>query len=287
MSVANILRGVNVVKARSLTYLSTAALTLFILLGVSIQARATVPVPSGFQIFSQGKGVKVYKKTYSSGAPDYVTVVDLRYSTIQSFTGWATSDGKVERRSLSTHWNNAVAQNTYSRKAMVALNGTFFDTNASPNTGIAFGLKANWWIMSYGYAIGTEYPGLIRTLAYDSSFGSSSIQAYDHNMFNAGIPDVVGGLDPSADKSKSSFIGRTFVGVRDDDGNGHSETVIFFSSASASQSWAVSVLNGFGAGSKMMLDGGGSTGLIINGTQYIKPYDNRTLPQVFIVSAGK
>ena len=248
-------------------------------------ARATVPVAPGFQLLTQGRGVKVYRKTYSTGSPDYVTVVDLRYATLQSFTGWPAAYSTVERRSLATHWGNAVAQNTSTRKAMVALNGTFFDTNATPYTGIAFGLKANWWNMSTGYAVGKEYPGLIRTFAYNSSFGSSSIQPYDSNMFNAGIPDIVGGLDPSADKSKGSFIGRTFVGVRDDDGNGHSETVVFFSSAMASQAWAVNVLSGFGTGSKMMLDGGGSTGLIVNGTQYIKP--TRTLPQVFIVSAGK
>jgi hypothetical protein len=139
--------------------------------------------------------------------------------------------------------------------------------------------------MSYGYGVGKEYLGLIRTLAYDSSFGSSSIQPYNRSTFDAGIPDVVGGLDPTADKSKNSNIGRTFVGVRDDNGDGHSETVVFFSSAYATQSWAVNILNGFGTGSKMMLDGGGSTGLIIGGTQYIKPV--RTLPQVFIISAGK
>jgi hypothetical protein len=258
---------------------------LVVVLACSVGARATVPVPSDFQLLTQGRGVKVYRKTYPSGAPDYVTVVDLRYATIQSYTGWARPDGTVERRSLATHWSNAVAQSNSSRQAMVALNGTFFATDATPYTGIAFGLKANWWNMSTGYAVGKEFPGLIRTFTYDSSFGSSSIQAYDRNIFNAGIPDIVGGLDPTADKDKNNFIGRTFVGVRDDNGDGHSETVVFFSSATASQAWAVNVLSGFGTGSKMMLDGGGSTGLIVGGTQYIKPI--RTLPQVFIVSAGK
>jgi hypothetical protein len=268
---------------------SILAILVFTGLVNTAKVQATVPVPYGFQLISQGRGVKVYKKTYSSGSPDYATVVDLRYATISSFTGWVYNDpnGVVERRSLMTHWNNAVAQNTYSRTAKVAINGTFFDTNASPNSGIAFGLKAGWWRMSYGYAIGKEFPGLIRTLAFDSSFGSSSIQPYSRATFDSGIPDVVGGLDPTADKSKNSFIGRTFVGVRDDNGDGHSETVVFFSSAQASQSWAVNILNGFGTGSKMMLDGGGSTGLVIDGSQKIQPYKDRTLPQVFIIWAGK
>jgi hypothetical protein len=89
----------------------------------------------------------------------------------------------------------------------------------------------------------------------------------------------------TADKKKSEWIPRTFVGVRDDDGNGHSETVIFYSTKGAPQSRAVSVLSGFGAGSKMMLDGGGSTGLIVGGSEYIPT--SRSLPQVFIIFSGK
>jgi hypothetical protein len=258
---------------------------LFICLVNTGNVQATVPIPSGFQLISSGPGVRVFKKTYTGGAPDYVTVVDLRYATIQSYTGWANSDGTVERRSLTTHWNNAVAQNTSSRKAKVAVNGTFFDTDRLGYTGIAFGLKANWWIMSRGYAVGNEYPGLIRTLTYDSSFGSSSIQPYDANIFDAGIPDVVGGLDPTADKNRYGYIPRTFVGVRDDNGDGHCETVAFFSSTYATQAGAASVLTGFGTVARMMLDGGGSTGLIVDGTPTIPT--SRTLPQVFIISTGK
>lgn len=288
MSVANSQPGVVVVKAKVLAYLGKVALMVLICIASIGRAQATVPVPSGFQLVSSGTGVRVYKKTYSVGAPDYVTIVDLRYATIQSYTGWAYPDGSVERRTLRTHWNNAVAQNTASRKAKVAISGTFFNPAASPNTGIAFGLKANWWIMSTGYGL-NEYPGKILTLAYDSSFGSSSIQPHSVNTFNAGIPDVVGGLDNSADKDgkRNWNIERTYVGVRDDNGDGHSETVIFFSSKYATQDWAVQILGGFGAGSKMMLDGGGSAGLIVDGNDNDYIYTARPLPQVFMISTGK
>jgi len=279
-------QSVKVVKVKAIVHLSVVAFMLFTCLANAGKVQATVPVPSGFQVVSSGTGVTVYRKTYSSGAPDYVTVVDLRYATIQSYTGWAYSDGSVERRSLRTHWDNAVAQNTSSRRAKVAINGTFFATNAYPNAGIAFGLKANWWIMSTGYGL-QEYPGKVLTLAYDSSFGSSSIQPHSVNTFNSGIPDVVGGLDNSVDKDgrRNSYIPRTYVGVRDDNNDTHSETIIFFSSAYATQDWAVQILGGFGAGTKMMLDGGGSTGLIVDGNDYI--YTGRTLPQVFMISTGK
>jgi hypothetical protein len=275
-------KSVTVVKAKGFVSLSMVILLVLMSLAAPGKVQATVPVPSGFQLIFSDTGVKVYRKNYTGGQPDYVTVVDLRYGTIRNFTGWVYGES-IERRSLATHWNNAVAQNSSSRRAKVAVNGTFFSEGNDP-TPIAFGLKADWWRMSYGYGL-NEYPGLIRTLAFDSSFGSSSIQPYSTATFDGGIPDVVGGLDPSANKSAGSYIGRTFVGVRDDNGDGHSETVIFFSSSYATQAGAVSVLNGFGAGSKMMLDGGGSTGLIVDGTSYINPA--RTIPHAIIICAGR
>ena len=277
------INSLEVVKRKALSFLLILPVLLVNNLLGSPQVKAAVPVPSGFQLILSGTGVKVYRKNYVGGQPDFVTVVDLRYATIRNFTG-SVSGQNIERRTLSRFWNDAVAQNTGSRTARVAINGTFFSTNDSPFTPIAFGLKADWWRISYGYGI-NEYPGLVRTFAFDSFYGSSSIQPYSTATFDAGIPDVVGGLDPTANKSASSYIGRTFVGVRDDDNNGHSETVVFFSSNYATQAGAVSVLSGFGTGSKMMLDGGGSTGLIVGGTSYISP--TRSIPHAIIVCAGK
>jgi hypothetical protein len=281
-------------EAKMFTIRHITRLFVAILTGVAIylasagSTQAAVPIPSGFTLDKSFTGIRVYKKWNPYSAYDYVTIVDLRRATMTSFTGWVygnqPENGTVERRTLRTHWNNAVAQNTYSRTARVAINGTFFDPNNNPS-GISFGLKAGWWRMSYGYEIGTVFKGYERTLAYDSYFGSSSIQPYSRSTFDAGIPDVVGGLDPSANKDKYTAKPRTFVGVRDDNGDGHSETVIFYSSKAAPQSWAVTVLGGFGAGSKMMLDGGSSTGMIVDGVSYITP--SNSLPQVFIICSGK
>ncbi len=251
-------------------------------------ARAAVPIPYGFTIDKSYTGVRVYKKWNPYGAYDYVTIVDLRRATLVSFTGWVSGNqpenGLIERRSIRTHWNNAVAQNTTTKQAAVAINGTFFSTADYPAP-ISFGLKMNWWRASYGYAINKEYPGKEMTFAFDSGFGSSSIQGYSRGTFDGAVPDVVGGLDPSADKGINTPKRRTFVGVRDDNGDGHSETVIFYSTTAATQPWAVSVLSGFGAGSKMMLDGGSSTGLIVGGTTYISPA--YSLPHVFMIFSGK
>jgi len=249
---------------------------------------AAVPIPAGFRLILSDVGVRVYQKDYTGGAPDYVTIVDLRRGTLRNFTGNVSNNETIFPRTLKTFWNGAVAQNTSNRKAKVAINGTFFavkDQSIPTAEGIAFGLKADWWRISYGYGGLTEFPGLIRTLALDSDFGSSSIQPYSRSTFDSGIPNVVGGLDPTADKDKYKNIARTFVGVRDDNNDGHSETVIFFSSAYATQAWATNILASFGAGSKMMLDGGGSTGLIVDGATKINP--QRQIPQAFIICAGR
>lgn len=262
-------------------------LTLAILVNVGGTARAAITVPPGFTQILSDTGVKVYRKNYSGGQPDFVTVVDLRSGTLRNFTGWVNGTA-VYRKTLRTFWNDAVAQNTYSRRAKVVLNGTFFATNDRdpyPPVGIAFGLKADWWLMSYGYAVNNEYPGLIRTFAFDSGFGSSSIQSYNRGIFDSGIPNAIGGLDAAADKSKNLYIARTFVGVRDDNNDGHSETIMFFSSKAATQALAFNTLRSFGAGSIMMLDGGGSGGLIVDGTSHITP--SRSIPQAFVVYAGR
>lgn len=268
---------------------SSAILLLAIFASISgtTTARAAVTVPSGFTTMLSDTGVKVYRKTYSNGSPDYVTVVDLRSATLRNFTGWVSGEA-VYRKTLQTFWNDAVAQNTSSRRAKVVLNGTFFATNdrdPNPPVGISFGLKADWWQMSYGYGVGNEYPGLIRTFAFDNDFKSSSIQPYDRRTFDSGIPNVIGGLDRTADKQKNSSIARTFVGVRDDNNDGHSETIMFFSSKQATQALAHNTLRSFGAGTTMMLDGGGSGGLIVDGTSHIKP--SRSIPQAFVVYAGR
>ena len=87
-----------------------------------------------------------------------------------------------------------------------------------------------------------------------NSGGSASIASYSTSTFDSSTPDVVGALDPNANKSASSFVQRTFVGVKDDDGNGTPETVFLFSSAYSNQAGANTVLKSFGASSVAMLD---------------------------------
>jgi hypothetical protein len=244
-------------------------------------------IPSGFYQIKSGTGFRLYRKDYSGGQPDFVAVVDLRYATLRNLTGAYTRpwDGSVYRKSMSTFWNDAVAGNTSTRTARMVINGTFFSTNDNP-TPLAFGLKSNGTVIHYGYGL-NEFPGLVRTFHFNMGASRSAIKSYATSNFDAAgsDPDVVGALDPTANKSASSFVQRTFVGVHDSNGDGIHETVLTYSSAYARQVDATSVLQAFGANGIAMLDGGGSTGLIVDGSAYIAA--GRTVPHAIAIYSGR
>lgn len=283
-------------KVRRFAFSIVAVLMLSLTSAVSV--RAIVPIPLGWTLYYSGlslpgmpyRGVRVYQKKQNATTIDYVTIVDLRYGTLRNFTGEPSGrdyDMQVRRYRLGEFWNRAVRQSTFSRRAAVVINGTFFNPGVNPSS-ISFGLKADRWIMSLGFDR-YSYSGQVRTFAFDASYGSSSIQAYNPNdgsIFWNGPPNVVGGLDPAANKERYVSKPRTFVGVRDDNGDRHSETVIFFVSNSATQERAAGVLASFGAGSKMMLDGGSSTGMYVNGSEVV-PKSAALVPQAFVIYTGK
>jgi hypothetical protein len=244
----------------------------------------TLPVPSGFRQILSGTGIRVFRKDYAGGKPDFVIAVDLRSAYVANLTGFASGapNGKISKRTMQQFWTDARTRNRTSRQARVVVNGTFFSTNDNPAP-IAFGLKRDNVLLSYGYGVGNEYPGLIRTLSFSGDYRSASIQAYSRSTFTAS-PEVVGGLAVTASKSPTSYVPRTFVGVRDGTFDGAAETLLVFASSYARQADADRVLKGFGAYQTMMLDGGASGGLVIDGTAY---YAGRTVPHAIALYAGK
>lgn len=260
------------------------AITTLILTSASHVTQA-LSIPSGFLPIVKDTGVQVYKKDYTNGKLEYVTVVNTTQGTIENLIGAVdnTSQEKVSKKTLSNFWQVAVKQNTSSRKARVVVNGAFFSTREQP-TGIAFGLKVRGILITYGYAIGKEYPGQIRTFAFNPVLASANIQTYLQQTF-ARFPEVVGALDVNADKYATRYLPRTFVGVRDVNGDRTQETVLLYSSNYARQIDASTVLKDFGASAEAMLDGGGSTGIIVDGKPLIST--NRPIPHAIAVYAGK
>lgn len=265
-------------------WLSLTLVTTVISITLQLYTVRALPIDNNFKLMLSQTGVQVYKKDDAKGNTDYVTVVNLKKGTIRNLIGAeGTPNGTVKKKLPSEFWQDAVKQNTSSLKAMVVVNASFFSTNDDP-TGIAFGLKLGGSTISYGYAIAKEYPGQIRTFSFNPDQGIANIQSYAKKTFDS-MPEVVGALDAVANKSAFSYLPRTFVGVRDDDRNGTKETVIFYSSSYARQIDASNVLTGFGASATAMLDGGGSTFLIVSGNSLIST--ERKVPHAIAVYAGK
>ncbi len=252
------------------------------------QAVQALTVPSGFTATNTWTGVTVYRKNYTGGTPDYVTVVDLRSGSVRSLTGSVTNapSATLGRKLLGpgsgTFWSDAASQNSGARTARVVINGTFFSTAANPAP-VAFGLRTGGVTLSQGYGL-NEFPGLIRVFTFDTARSLASIAPHSTSVFTT-QPDVIGALDVTANKSATSWVARTFVGVRDDDRDGTVERVLFYSSTYATQAWANNILTNFGASSVAMLDGGASTGLVIDGRAAITP--GRTIPHAVAIYTGR
>lgn len=212
-------------------------------------------------------GVRVFK---NSERESYITIVDLNRAEAIDLTGKYTDapNGKIAPRSMTQFWQDSVSQNTSKRQAKVVVNGAFFAKYNQP-TPIAFGLKTAGTVISYGYGL-DEFPGLNKTVAWSNTTKDVRIEDYDRATFdNPQFSEVVGALAQTAGKRANRELARTFIGVKDGDGDGKNETIIIFSSKAAKQIDAVAALESFGASRVAMLDGGGSTGLVVDGKRTI------------------
>jgi hypothetical protein len=228
----------------------------------SQQSRALTPsasaIPQGFELLNNSPGVQVYRR--DNGLQSYVTVLNLAKGELRNLTGEVTPEKLVNHRSLLDYWQAAKQQPTQ-RQAKVVINGTFFAQYNRP-TDIAFGLKTDGRLITYGYGL-QEFPELNKTVAWNSATGEFQIAPYAKATFDGRFPNVVGALDVNAGKRAGQYLPRTFIGNR-------GQQVFIFSSNYARQIDAVRALQGFGAESIAMLDGGGSTGLVVDGQEILK-----------------
>jgi Phosphodiester glycosidase len=252
-----------VIAGSGLLLLATSAVVTY-----SMTIAKTKPIkaqiadlPTGYQRILSTSGVKVFKNSTKSS---YITVIDLNQAEAIDLTGKYTDEpnGKVAPRSMSQFWQDSISQNTPKRQAQVVINGAFFAKYNQP-TEIAFGLKSAGIVISYGYGL-KEFPGLNKTIAWNNTTKQATITDYDRATFDRPqFPEVVGALAETAGKRANRDLARTFIGVKDPDGDGENETIMIFSSKAAKQIDAVKALRSFGAKQVAMLDGGGSTGLVV------------------------
>ena len=262
---------------------------------------AAITIPPGFSLINSWTGVSVYKKDWAGGYPDFVTIIDLGKASLQSLTGTTNSApcATVGRKSIGaigagTYWAAAQAADTLTKKTRVVLSGTFFnptyDSDSSP-TGISFGLKKDGQVLSYGYGVNNgvcgnanEAPGGQLLFGFNQGGASAWIGGYSKAQMDNGTPNYAGAWGSTCCKKPSIYTGRTLVGIRDDNSNGVYETVMFFSSKSAmltGVNGADDTLKNFGATVRANFDGGGSTGLVVNGS--VKIATARKIPHAFAV----
>jgi Phosphodiester glycosidase len=193
----------------------------------------------------------------------YVIEADLTKTTLRSISGEPTPTGKVGQMKLAEFW----AKNHRNGMLQVLVNGTFFQSYNKP-TGIAFGLKQDNKLITYGYGL-DEFPDRTVTVAW--SEGKIAIEPHSRSTFDGSTPNVVGALTSTAGKNAEKLLPRTFIGVKNLLADKTYSTVLFFISPGAAQSQAEQILRNLGAEKVAMLDGGQSTGLMIGGRTLMQP----------------
>jgi hypothetical protein len=252
------------------------------------QLTEALDTSNDFSVVFSEPGIKLHQHD-----KDYVQEIDLSQgATVQLLYGMITDPGTgkgayggneplLTRETLQQAWDYFFSTN---QKAICITNGQFFRNDDRASTGLAFPVKANGDILTEGYAGDSEYPDeqlMLYIYGDRADIGDLDIR----ELYSSDAANIIGGLKPDADKGLNTETGRTFVGVKDSNYDGLSETVLIFTSQSATQYRAAEVLRYFGASEVIMLDGGGSTQLICNNTSYIS--SPRTIPQTIGVLRGE
>lgn len=251
---------------------------------------AGLVIPPGFDKVSSVYGAQLYRKDYSGGTPDFVQTVDLSQGaaikllhgsikeTRPGHGAYGGNDPRILSRSLEQYWKDFAS--SYANPFCV-VNGQFFYMPESP-TRLPFALKVDGEIVSDGFGK-DQFPG--QKLMLELWPGHADIQELTRDaLYSSSAPNIVAGLSEVAHKAINKFVGRTFVGLANRDGDGQFETVLILTTRTARQVDAADVLRSFGAQKVMMLDGGGSTQMICLDKPYIS--SDRLIPQALGVQGG-
>jgi hypothetical protein len=249
-----------------------------------------IQVPDGFKLVMQDTGVQLFRKGYPNGTPDYVEEIRLDQGAgIQVLHGaiaeprngkgvYGGDDPTFFVHTIQDFWGEFSSAES---GAFCVTNGQFFYMKESP-TRLPFPLKVAGKILSDGYAL-KDFPG--KKLMLELWDDHAQITPLSQEaLYNSTAPDIVAGLAEDAPKNIKKYVGRTFVGIDDQDQDGKPETVLVFNTQTARQVDAAAVLYSFGATQVMMLDGGGSTQLICRGDELITT--ERYIPQALGILAA-
>jgi len=244
--------------------------------------------PADFERVKAATGVTLYQHHL-----DYVQVVDLSQGAAIKFLhgeithpgqyegAYRGNDPKFSFEAIAQAWLNFRSAN---QNAFAILNGQFFRPNKQPDTNLAFPVKAEGKVVSDGYAGKGEFPSqqlLLEVWEYQANITDFTCS----DALYSSAPNIIVGLASDANKGINKEVGRTFIGIRDQNADGKYETILIFNSTASTQPHAAEILKAFGAQKVMMLDGGSSSQLMVQGTSYVK--SSRTIPQTIGVVSGK
>lgn len=253
-------------------------------------AFASQQPPQGFELIRSSVGVQLYRREYPSGYPDYVQVIRLdRGAEVLLLHGkishqgvssgvYGGLDARFNSRTIMQYWEQILADTS---RAFCVTNGQFFYMYEYP-TRLPFPLKINGAIISGGYSKGEFNDQKFMLEIWKDQVNIRPLTKVDFQKSSA--PNILGGLAEDARKSPQKFVGRTFVGIADQNLDGVYEIVLIFNTQAARQQDAAETLRLFGAKKVMMLDGGLSTQLVCQGKPYIQT--ERLIPQAIAVLDG-
>jgi hypothetical protein len=245
--------------------------------------------PSGFYKVKSNYNVELWRKDYSGGKPDFVIVADISAGAqLLPITGaksgsyaYNSNFPAFKREYISYFWDNL--KNNAGSDAFAVINAGFFDARIS-NTSFSHYQKINGSVVSNGHdGRGSEKWLVIKDNAasiYAESSGNSI------NSIPSNSTHVVGGMDIY--EKGTGYDERTFVGIGGTKTSSGYSKIFIFTSLYAKPSNIISVLNEFGAVDFVMLDGGGSTQMICEGSTYVASSDNpdRKVPHAIGIISG-
>jgi hypothetical protein len=240
--------------------------------------------PSGWKLVQSGRGVMLCSRQFwradGSVITEYVQVIDLWrgarvHSTLEGPAATSTQPSPIfTRRTVVEWWKNySLLTNRF-----CMVNGAWF--NYPWNGRLSFPLKNNSTLYSTGYVGDATWKSM---LILDG--GRAWVKRYYltttnldrvRNELSSYRTVIVARYEENEPDPRD---GRTLAGVRDVNGDGVGDVVLFYTSPDATTKHANSVLRSiYRATGTIQLDGGGSSQLLCRGTHY---QGNRSVPHVF------
>jgi uncharacterized protein (TIGR03382 family) len=245
-------------------------LTLLLLL-----SSPTLAAPSGYDLVTEGRGVSLWRQVVDGGEPDFVVEVDLDVASLQSVID--PIGDSLDRHSAASWWTTHTVPRQFA-----TINGAFFAASVTP-TSPAFGLRTPSYIHA-GYGTNTEYTSQQVSLWLEADGGANITPADPSALTVPSNPDnQIVALTTDANKGPNSWVPRTFLGLKDSEDNAH-RTALLFVSKLATQAYAEGELDRWGATQQIMLDGGSSAHLVVQGTAHVQ--SGRAIPHLIRVVEG-